>query len=98
MRVKYPSVDPCKARFANATVTFTTQPTALFDLGMGQWVSGTAATGSPYNNHCFFFDGMLKLEPNTSISIGAATAATSGTYWTSIVFAELPFSEYEGKY
>lgn len=98
MRVAYPAVNPCKARFANATVTFTTQPTAFLDLGMGQWVSGTAATGSPYNNHCFFFDGMIEIEPNNSISIGAATAATSGTYWTSIVFAEIPFAEYEGKY
>lgn len=87
-----------KAKFANATVTFTTQPAALMDLGMGQWVSGTAATGSPYNNHVFFFDGMLELEPGTSISIGAATAASSGTYWTSIVFAEIPYSEWNGSY
>jgi hypothetical protein len=87
-----------KARFANGAVTFTVQPTVFMDLGMGQWVSGTSATGSPYNNHFYKFDGELELEPGTSISIGAATAASSGTYWTSIVFAEIPLSVYEGTY
>jgi len=85
------------AKFANAAVTFTTQPSALLDLGMGQWVSGTAATGSPYNNHLFMFDGILELEPGTLMSIGAASAASSGTYWTSIVYAEIPQNYYEGK-
>jgi hypothetical protein len=90
--------NPAKTRFANAVVTFTTQPAALIDLGMGQWVSGTAATGIPYNGHVYKFDGELELEPGTSISVGAATAATSGTYWTSIVFAEIPRKYYEGEY
>jgi len=86
------------ARFANGTVTFTAQPVALLDLGMGQWVSGTAGTGSAYNNHLYRFEGELELEPGTAISIGAATAASSGTYWTSIVYAEIPLSYYEGNY
>jgi hypothetical protein len=98
MRISYPAAPACKARFANATVTFTTNPAALFDLGIGQWVSGTAATGTPYNNHYFHFNSIVELEPGTSISIGAATAASSGTYWTSIVYAEIPIKEYEGKY
>lgn len=92
------SSTPCNAQFANATVTFTTQPAAILDLGMGQWVSGTAATGQPYNNHIFSFDGMITMCPGTSISIGAATAATSGTYWTSIVFIEIPEKLYKGEY
>lgn len=79
-------------KFANAAVTWTTQPTVLLDLGMGQWVSGTAATGSPYNNHQFKLDGSVIMLPGTAISVGAATAASSGTYWTSIIFAELPYT------
>jgi hypothetical protein len=98
MRIAPTALPPCKTRFANATVTFTTNPAILFDMGMGQWVSGTAASGTPYNNHFFDFKGMVELEPGTSISIGAATAASSGTYWTSIIFARIPLKEYEGKY
>ncbi len=76
-------------KFANGTVTFTTQPAALMDLGMGQNVQGTAANGEPYNLS-FDFRGAIIMRPGTSISIGAATAASSATYWASIVFAEVP--------
>lgn len=85
-------------QFANAVVTFTVQPVALLDLGCGQWISGTSAIATPYNQHGYKFDGEIELEPGSSISIGAATAATSGTYWTSIVFAEIPQKYYEGVY
>lgn len=76
-------------KFANATVTWTTNPTALMDIGLGQNLQGTAANGEPYKL-VYDFEGALALPPGTAISIGAATAATSATYWTTILFAELP--------
>lgn len=79
-------------RFANGTVTFTTQPAALMDLGMGQNLNGTAANGEPYNQLRYEFNGELQMPPGTSISVGAATAATSGTYWTTIIYAEVDYS------
>jgi len=79
-----------QGKFANAVVTWTAQPSVLFDIGIGQWVSGTAATGQPYNNHVFDFDGSVIMAPGTAICLGAATAASSGTYWTTILYAELP--------
>lgn len=82
-----------KAKFANGTVTFTTQPAALMDLGMGQNLNGTAANGEPYTQLRYEFNGELIMNPGTSISVGAATAATSGTYWTTIIFAELPYDD-----
>lgn len=82
-----------KAKFANATVTFTTQPAALMDLGAGQFVSGTAASGALYQGLGFDFDGELVMKPGTSISLGAATAATSGTYWTTMIFAQVPVDD-----
>lgn len=77
-------------KFANGTVTFTTQPTAFMDLGMGQNLNGTAANGEPYNQLRYEFNGEVIMQPGTTISVGAATAATSGTYWTTILFAEVP--------
>lgn len=76
-------------KFANATVTFTTQPAALMDVGLGQWLNGVAAVGQPYAL-AYDFDGAVMMPPGTTISIGAATAASSATYWTTILFAELP--------
>jgi len=78
-----------KARFANAAVTFGTNPSVIMDLGMGQWLNGTAAVGQPYTL-AFDFEGCIIVPPGAVISIGAATAATSGTYWTTILYAELP--------
>jgi hypothetical protein len=79
----------CKTKFANAVVTFTTQPAALMDIGFGHWIEGTAASGGP---GCLMYDieGTVVMPPGTSISVGSATTATSTTYWTTIIFAELP--------
>jgi len=79
-------------RFANATVTFTTQPAVIMDLGLIHWLEGTAATGLQLN-WSFDFKGTIVMPPGTSISIGAI-AATSSTFWTSIVFAEVPVPLY----
>jgi len=76
------------AKFANATVTFTTNPTLLLDLGVLHWLEGTAASGAMINLQ-YDFKGSIIMPPGTSISIGAI-AATSTTYWTSIIFAEVP--------
>jgi hypothetical protein len=75
-------------KFSGATVTFTTQPAILYDIGMGHWIEGTAATGLPYLM-AYDFDSTLMMPPGTLISIGA-TAATSTTFNTTIIFAELP--------
>lgn len=75
-------------RFAGAVVTFTTQPAALMDTGLGHYIEGTAATGQ-LQNQSFDFKGSIIMPPGTSISVGA-TIASSTTYWTSIVFAEIP--------
>lgn len=74
-------------KFANATVTFTANPTALMDIGIHHWLEGTAGSGQ-MGEIFHDFDGTLVMPPGTSISVGA-TAATSTTFWTSILFAEL---------
>ena len=76
-------------KFAGATVTFTTQPARLMDLGFGHHLEGAAASGQLYSGFGYDFDGTLLMPPGTSISLGS-TIATSTTYWTSIVFAEMP--------
>jgi hypothetical protein len=78
----------CVTKFANATVTFTTNPTLIADLGIVHWLEGTAAEGV-LQAVSFDFDGLICMPPGTSISIGAI-AATSTTFWTTIYFAELP--------
>jgi len=80
------------SQFANASVTWTTQPSALMDLGMGQNIQGTAATGAPYSQLSFDLDGTVVMNPGTAICVAAATAASSATYWTTIIFAELPYN------
>lgn len=75
-------------RFANAVVTFTTQPAVLMDLGIMHWLEGTAATGAMLPV-MYDFKGTVVLPPGTSVSVGAI-AATSSTFWTSMVFAEVP--------
>jgi hypothetical protein len=80
----------CTSQFANGTVTWTTQPTAIMDLGVGQNIQGTAASGGPYSGLMFDLQGCVVMNPGTAICIGAATAASSATYWTTIVFAEIP--------
>jgi hypothetical protein len=78
-----------KGRFAAGTVTWTAQPANLMDLGMGMWKSGTTATGEPYSQFFFDFDGMVLMAPGTAVCV-AANVATSTTFWTSIIYAELP--------
>lgn len=80
-----------RAKYANATVTFTAAPTVFLDLGMGQNVQGTAANGEPYVMR-YDFNGELVILPGTAIAL-QATTASSGTYVTSITFAELDLDE-----
>jgi hypothetical protein len=79
----------CKARMANATVTFTTQPAVLMDIGINHWLEGAAASGT-ISNISWDAKGSIIMPPGTSISVGCPTTASSTTYWTSIVFAEFP--------
>lgn len=76
-------------KFSGAVVTFTTQPARLMDLGFGHLLEGTAASGQLYSQFSFDFEGRLLMWPGTSISLGS-TIATSTTYWTTIIFAEIP--------
>jgi hypothetical protein len=78
----------CQTKFAHAVCTFTVNPAAFADLGLGHWLEGTAATGL---EHQMFIDlkGLIVMPPGTTLSVGA-TAATSSTYSVSIFFAEVP--------
>jgi hypothetical protein len=78
-----------KGKFAAGTVTWTAQPANLMDLGMGMWKSGTSATGEPYSQFLFDFQGLVAIAPGTAVCV-AANVATSTTFWTSIIYAELP--------
>ena len=75
--------------FAPAVSTYTTNPARLMDLGFGHLVEGTAASGQLYSKFEYEFDGRLALKPGTTLHFGS-TIATSTTYWTTIIFAELP--------
>lgn len=79
-------------RFSGAVVTFTTQPVVFMDLGLVHWLEGTAASGA-LGSFGFDFKGTVVMPPGTSISVGA-TIATSSTFYTSIVFAEVPVPLY----
>ena len=79
----------CKARMANAAVTFTTQPAVLMDMGINHWLEGAAASGT-VANISWDAKGSIIMPPGTSISVGCPTTASNTTYWTSIVFAEFP--------
>ena len=78
-----------KAKFAHATVTFTTNPTVYLDIGLGQELQGTAAYAAPYTM-TFDTDGIVVLPPGTAVVLGAATAASSSTYWVTFTWSELP--------
>lgn len=83
----------CTTQFANAVVTFTTQPTVLMDMGINHWLEGAAASGT-ISNILWDAKGSIIMPPGTSISVGCPTTASSTTYWTSIVFAEFPSYTY----
>ena len=83
----------CTTQFANAVVTFTTQPTVLMDMGINHWLEGAAASGT-ISNIIWDAKGSIIMPPGTSISVGCPTTASSTTYWTSIVFAEFPAYTY----
>jgi hypothetical protein len=76
-------------KFAGAVDTFTVNPARLMDLGFGHLLEGAAASGQLYSQFSFDFEGMLLMWPGTAISLGS-TIATSTTYWTTIIFAEIP--------
>jgi hypothetical protein len=59
------------------------------DLGFGHLLEGAAASGQLYSQFHHDFDGSLQLWPGSSLHFGS-TIATSTTYWTTILFAEIP--------
>lgn len=75
--------------FANATVTYTAQPAAFYHIGLGMWVSGVAADDTPIKLE-HDFDSAVMIWPGSLFAIGGTPAATSTTYITSILFAEIP--------
>jgi hypothetical protein len=74
-------------KFAPATSTFTVAPAKLMDLGFGHWLEGSAATGQMYQSY-HDFDGAVILPPGTLITL-SSTIATSTTYWSTILYAEI---------
>ena len=75
--------------FSGAVSTYTVNPARLMDLGFGHLLEGAAASGQLYSQFSHDFDGSLMLPPGTTIHLGS-TIATSTSYWTTIVFAEIP--------
>lgn len=77
-----------RAIWLPAVSTYTVNPAKLLDLGMGHFLEGASATGTMYAlDHDF--RGSICMPPGTSIHIGS-TIATSTTYWTTLLYAELP--------
>jgi hypothetical protein len=77
-----------RTRFANATCTYLATQTMLMDLGGGHYLEGAAATGYQ-GTWQFELKGTVVLKPGNVLCLNAI-AATSTTFWTSIIFAELP--------
>lgn len=77
-----------KAKFSGAVVTWTVQPTVFQNLGISVWAAGTEAN-LEYSYLGYDFDGTVVLPPGTAISV-VGVVATSTTFVTSIIFAELP--------
>ena len=75
--------------FAPAVSTYTVNPARLMDLGFGHHLEGAAASGQLYSQFGYEFDGRVMLKPGTTVHFGS-TIATSTTYWTTIIFAEIP--------
>jgi hypothetical protein len=78
-----------RASFAPAVSTYTVNPALLVNLGFGHFLEGAGATGQLYSMYYADLDGQIVMPPGTSIHFGS-TIATSMTFWTSILFAELP--------
>ena len=78
------------AKWSPATNTATAAGTQLLTLGMGLWVEGTPGNSNLYSDMIFKFESMLALLPGTSISL-CSNVATSTTFSSSIVYAELPY-------
>ena len=78
-----------KTKFAPAVSTYTVNPAKVIDLGFGHLLEGAAASGQLYSQFSHDFDGSEMVPPGCSIHFGS-TVATSTTYWTTIIFAEIP--------
>jgi len=76
------------SKFANAAVTWTTQPTPVLDIGLGTQVQGAGNNGQPYTL-VYDFDGGLMMPPGTAINIAGALASGTALFWTTIFFAEI---------
>jgi len=78
----------CKARYAGAVVTWTTQPTAFMHIPVqvGINILDGSRDGSWVD---FDFEGAVILPPGTAISV-TTPVAFDGTYLASFIFAELP--------
>jgi hypothetical protein len=78
-----------KTKFSPAISTFTVAPARLMDLGFGHLLEGAAASGQLYSMFGHDFYGLLMLPPGTVVSF-CSTITTSMTFWTTIVWAEIP--------
>lgn len=76
-------------KFAPAVSTYTAQPAMTLDLGFGHHLEGAAASGQLYSQFAYDFDGSIQLVQGSTMHLGS-TIATSTTYWTTILFAEIP--------
>ncbi len=79
-----------KTKYSDAVVTFTNIPSILQDVGLTQNVDGTPATGG-FSTLSYDFDGTVALGPGDIMSV-FGQAASVNTFWTSIIFAELPLA------
>lgn len=79
-----------RSKWSPATNTATAAGTQLLTLGMGLWLEGTPAISSPYSGMVFKFDSILGMLPGVAVGI-CSNVASSTTFSTSIVYAELPY-------
>lgn len=80
-------------KFSGAVSTYTANPARLMDLGFGHHLEGAAASGQLYSQFSIDLDGVVMMPPGTTLHLGS-TIATSTTYWTTFIFAELPQPAY----
>lgn len=81
-------VGTSSALFAPAVATYTTNPAVLMDLGVGHFLEGAAASGQIYTAG-YDFDSELIIPPGSLIALGS-TIATSTTWYSTIIYAEIP--------